>query len=80
MIFWGARATIRHLNDEVKFWRDAWKAERQRANLALDRLLNEKQVAPITGPLLPDVIAPPTDEEREDAAEMNRAGEIPYLS
>lgn len=61
MIFpwsWAARAHLTYLEGELRFWRQQWLVERQRAERALDRLLMEKQLAPISAPLVPDEPAP----------------------
>lgn len=84
MFWFFARAYVKQteaerarLETEIAFWRQAWRAERQRANLAFDRLLSEKRVAPITGPTMPDEIKPPTDEDALHAEELAHMAEIP---
>lgn len=67
MIFpwsWAARAHLKYLEDELAFWRQQWLVERQRAERALDRLLMEKQLAPISAPLVPDEPTPDPVEVR----------------
>ena len=80
MIWWPfgfyARETIAHLAREVAFWRRAWEVERQRANVAYDRLLTVKGVSGITAPLMPDRVAPPAKEDLEDARELAMAGDV----
>lgn len=74
--FWASRQTIHHLMGEVTFWRDAWKAERQRANLAIDRILREKHVQGITAPTMPETMPAPPPEDVEALRELNLAGDV----
>lgn len=53
-----ARGHIKSLERELAFWKTMWRVERQRANLAVDRLLAEKSIAPITAPVMPDTAEP----------------------
>lgn len=63
MLFFFARAYVKHLEKQVAFWQTAWKYERQRANVAYDRLLREKGVEAITAPVMADT-AEETDAEK----------------
>jgi hypothetical protein len=71
-----ARETVAHLRSEVTFWRTAWEVERQRANLATDRLLNARDVMGITAPLIPDRVVPPSKEDEQDSRELAMAGDV----
>lgn len=71
-----ARAHLAHLQSEVTFWREAWRVERQRANLAVDRLLQERGIAGVTAPLMPDVPPAPSDEDRAHEQEFANVGDV----
>lgn len=73
------RAYVRHLEAEIRTWRVMWRYERQRANVAYDRVLTEKGVDPITHPVIPDEIAPPSADDLKELDELNRAGEVPLV-
>ena len=44
---------IAHLEAEVQFWRAQFVHERQRAEVAIDRLLATRQIGPVTLPPRP---------------------------
>lgn len=56
---------IKHLEAEVAFWRMQFTHERQRAEVAIDRLLNLKLN-------IPGVTMPTREELRETESEMER--------
>lgn len=74
--FWSARHTIAHLERELAMWRTMWEVERQRANVAYDRLLNEKGVAGISAPLMPDRVPMRSPDDLKDDLEQAMAGEV----
>jgi hypothetical protein len=73
------RAYVKHMEAEIATWRVMWRHERQRADLLMDRMLADKGVVGVTGPLIPDEIAPPSPEDLKDLDEINRAGEVPLV-
>ena len=53
---------IAHLEAEVAFWRMQFVHERQRAEVAIDRLLATKQFGPVTLPPRPQEAADPVQD------------------
>jgi hypothetical protein len=70
-------ALVQHLREEVAFWREQFVHERQRAEFAVDRLLQQHGHGPVTVP------TPSEQRERErdvleklaQSAEFAQAGE-----
>lgn len=66
-------AHIAHLEAEVAFWRQQFQHERQRAEVAVDRLLSTRGIGPVTLPPRPTTPASDMDELLRDP-EFTTAG------
>jgi len=65
VIFFAGRAYIRHLEAEIAWYRTQMIHERQRAEKALDRLLEQRGIGPITVPTPEEIMAAVEDNPVE---------------